>query len=174
MNLNPRLLATVAVLTGALRAFAQDESVKVETHTTIIDNLGSITREWWLGSLIATIALGLLVGFFVYRRGVENGRAGSATGTGCLASVIVFLIAQIVVVIVLISTIFSNAVQAAVEVRQSSKEKPAASVPTDSGATSGMETTQTQTPETTPPQTTPTAPPKPATTTGTTTGGDDF
>jgi uncharacterized membrane protein len=148
------------MVAAACLAAAQEGTPVAEKHYGFWDRIQLITSTWWLTTCIATSLLGLLVGFFVYKNAVSSGRATSATGSGCLVAVIVFLIAQVFAVSTLVTTVFSV---------PQPKETP------------GTATTQTATPTSTtttggdsakpaPPVGASTATPKPATTTS----GDDF
>jgi uncharacterized membrane protein len=159
-----RPILSLPFLFVAQSVFAQ-ESVKVvaETHHGFWDKVELITSTWWLTTCIATSLLGLLVGFFVYKSSVAGGKSGTATGSGCLVAVCVFLIAQVFAVATLVSTVFSvpaNSEQDSTTNINITAKPPTATTTTGSSTASTTATTTG----------TSTATPK----SGTGTTGDDF
>lgn len=135
------LFATVAL--AAAQEATEGATQEVETHKeTLVDHIALISREWWAGTLVATVVLGLVVGFLAYRKKVESGNASKATGRGCLTAVAVFLIAQVLVIAVLLATVFSA--QESIKTTEDSKTAiSGGTAPTDSTGTPSSATTGT-------------------------------
>ncbi|RYG48031.1 hypothetical protein EON79_05675 [bacterium] len=122
-----RLSSTLGVLGLAALTLAQDLETPVKETATktaeaetssFMSGLTSITNGWWIGTMVATAILGLVVGYLMYRSFVAKGQAGKATGCGCLMAVAVFLLAQSIVAVVLVATLFAGEAN-----KQAEKEK---------------------------------------------------
>jgi hypothetical protein len=142
MTILTRLASASALILSFESGYAQQTKPHL-VRQGFWDRVGLITESWWIATFVATCLLGLLVGYFVYRGAVSNGRAGAATGSGCLTAVLVFLGAQLVAVIVLMSTVFSNSTAYAADSTNADTKSSATTPKQAEGATSTSSPGQT-------------------------------